>query len=113
MFSVCKVRDLSEVNLNDKFVFLSKTDEELSLVCLTKAVPHNTLQRDDGWKALRIQGELDFSLVGLLAQIATILAAQQISIFAISTYNTDYILVKEQNCAAAVKVLAAAGYEIF
>lgn len=111
-FSVCKVRDFSEVNLEDKFVFISKTDEELSLVCLTEAVPNNALKRDDSWRAIRIQGELDFSLVGILAKISAILANNKIGIFAISTYNTDYILIKEQNCVAAVEALTAEGYEI-
>ena len=111
-FSVCKVRAFSEVNLEEKFVFISKTDEELSLVCLTETVPNNVLKRDDSWRAIRIQGELDFSLVGILAKISTILANHKIGIFAISTYNTDYILIKEQNCIAAVQALTANGYEV-
>ena len=53
-FSVCKVKDYSKVNLQDTFTFVAKTDEELSLVCLTQSVPDNTTEREDGWKALRI-----------------------------------------------------------
>lgn len=67
-------------------------DEEKSLVCITSEVPENTVQRDDGWKAFCIQGVWDFSLIGILAKIATILADNGISIFAVSTYNTDYRL---------------------
>ena len=94
-FTVCKVEDYSQVNLDKEFTFIEKTDEENSLVCLTENVPTNTTEREDGWRALRIEGVLDFSLVGILAKIATILADCKIPIFAISTYNTDYVLVKE------------------
>ena len=69
-FSVCKVEDLSQVNLNQDFYFIGKTDEELSLVCRTGDVPAGTVSREDGFKAFRIQGELDFSLIGILARIS-------------------------------------------
>ncbi|MBE5960982.1 MAG: ACT domain-containing protein [Lachnospiraceae bacterium] len=111
-FSVCKVRDYSEVNLADKFLFVGKTDEELSLVCLTDTVPSNTIEREDGWRAMRIQGELDFSLIGILSKISTILADNKIGIFAVSTYNTDYILVKEENYERALGLLKDNGYKI-
>lgn len=89
-FTVCQVKDYSLVNLDSEYSFIEKTDEEKSLVCITSEVPKNTIQRDDGWKAFRIQGVLDFSLIGILAKIATILADNGISIFAVSTYNTEY-----------------------
>ncbi len=111
-FSICKVKDLSEVNLNDKFCFVGKTDEELSVVCLSNQVPGNVTERDDGWKAMRIQGELDFSLIGILSKISGILANEKIGIFAISTYNTDYILTKAENYERALVALKEAGYEI-
>ena len=72
--------------------FIGSTDAELSLVCETDRVPRRTLAREDGWRALRIVGQLDFSLTGILSRIATILADEKIGIFAVSTYNTDYIL---------------------
>lgn len=62
-FSVCKIRDLSGVNLTDSFYFIGKTDEELSLVCRTEHVPEETTDREDGWKTFRIEGVLDFSLI--------------------------------------------------
>lgn len=111
-FSVCQVEDYSLVNLDAEYSFIGKTDEEKSLVCLTADVPANTIQREDGWKAFRIQGALDFSLVGILAKISTLLADNGISIFAISTYNTDYVLIKEENYQRGLDVLRAAGYEI-
>lgn len=60
---------------------------------------------DDGWKAFRIQGVLDFSLIGILAKIATVLADNGISILAVSTYNTDYVLIKKENYQKALDIL--------
>lgn len=111
-FSVCKVPDLTKVNFNDEYWFLSKTDEEISLVCQNKYVPDNNIEREDGWKAFRIQGILDFSLIGILSGISTILAENKIGLFAVSTFNTDYILVKENNYNMALEKLKAAGYII-
>ena len=111
-FSVCKVMDYSLVNLNEEYIFIGKTDEENSLVCMTGDVPPNVIQRDDGWKCFRIQGILDFSLIGILSEIAEILAKNRISIFAISTYNTDYVLIKKENYQKALDILEHSGYEI-
>ncbi len=111
-FTVCKVTKPGNVDLMQGFFFLSKTDEEISLVCETQYVPSNTTHREDGWKAFRIQGTLDFSLIGILSKITTILAENKIGIFAVSTYNTDYILVKEENLEKSMRVLGEAGYEI-
>lgn len=111
-FSVCQVEDYSLVNLDSEYNFIGKTDEEKSLVCLTREVPANTIRREDGWKAFRIQGVLDFALVGILAKIATVLAENGISIFAVSTYNTDYVLIKAENYQKGMDVLQAAGYEV-
>lgn len=111
-FTVCQVKDYSLVNLDSEYSFIEKTDEEKSLVCITSEVPENTIQRDDGWKAFRIQGVLDFSLIGILAKIATILADNGISIFAVSTYNTDYVLIKKENYQKALEVLQTTGYKI-
>ena len=86
-FSVCKIRDLSGVNLTDAFYFIGKTDEELSLVCRTEHVPEETTDREDGWKAFRIEGVLDFSLIGNLAEISAVLAECSIGIFVVSTFG--------------------------
>lgn len=111
-FSVCKVKDLSDVDLTREYCFIGKTDEECSLVCLTEYVPAQTMEREDGWRAFRMQGVLDFSLIGILAKISGLMADNGIGIFAISTYNTDYILTKKENYERALEVLAQAGYEI-
>ena len=110
--SVCKVADISDIDLNAEFFFVGKTDEELSLVCKTEDVPKKTMERDDGWRGFRIQGILDFSLIGILSKLSGILAEHKIGIFAVSTYNTDYILVKEENYERALEVLASEGYKV-
>ena len=111
-FSVCKVADYSGIDLMKPFCFTGTTDEENSLVCPESLVPQNTTERDDGWRGFRIIGQLDFSLIGILAGISKILAAKEIGIFAISTFNTDYILTKEENFRKAMEVLQNAGYEV-
>ena len=110
--SVCKISDVSEIALQKDFYFIGRTDEELSLVCRTEDVPDSTLECDDGWRGFRIQGVLDFSLIGILSKLSAILAEQQIGIFAVSTYNTDYILVKEKDFDRALNALADNGYTV-
>ncbi len=110
--TVCKVADISAVDISTDFYFIGKTDEEVSLVCRTEDTPSVTIERDDGWRGFRIQGILDFSLVGILSKLSGILAENNIGIFAVSTFNTDYILVKAENFEKALSVLSAAGYNI-
>ena len=110
--TVCKVEDISAVNINADFYFIGKTDEEISLVCRTEDTPPLAIERDDGWRGFRIQGMLDFSLIGILSKISGILAEHKIGIFAVSTYNTDYILVKEENFDRALSVLNSEGYSV-
>lgn len=86
-FTVCQVADYSQVNWTAEFCFTGKTDEEYSLVCATGDVPANVIRRDDGWKGFRIQGILDFSLVGILSKIATLLAENSIPIFVSAQYS--------------------------
>lgn len=111
-FTVCKVKDYTLVNMEDAYCFIGKTDEEKSLVCRTGNVPKNVIEQENGWKAFRIQGILDFSLIGVLSKIAALLAENNIGIFVISTYNTDYIFVKEEKVFEALQLLADAGYRI-
>ena len=110
--TVCKVDSAKYIDLNADFYFIDRTDEEFSLVCRTESTPANTIAREDGWRGFRIEGTLDFSLIGILAPITAILAENKIGIFAVSTYNTDYVLVKEENYEKALAVLEAAGYEV-
>ncbi|MBR5649673.1 ACT domain-containing protein [Pseudobutyrivibrio sp.] len=110
--TVCKVEAITDIDMTADFFFIGKTDEEMSLVCKTNDVPKNTTERDDGWKGFRIQGVLDFSLIGILSKLSGILAENNIGIFAVSTFNTDYILIKTENYEKALSVLSAEGYTI-
>ena len=87
------------------FFSISKTRDELSIVCSESSVPDN-IKSEKKWKAFKVEGPLDFSLTGILASLASPLAEAKISIFAISTFDTDYILVKDENLEKAVKVLS-------
>jgi len=110
--TVCKVPDVSSIDCGKSFYFIGKTDEEISLVCLTEDTPRKTTAREDGWKGFRVRGPLDFSLVGILAELSDLLARNGISIFAVSTFNTDYILVKEEHFEDAVNIFEAAGLAV-
>lgn len=111
-FAVCQVVDYSQVNMENPFVFTGATDGEKSLVCPIALVPENALSVDKTWSAFRIEGILDFSLIGILSKISSLLAENNIGIFAISTYNTDYILTKTADFQSALRVLEEAGYQI-
>ena len=111
-FSVCKLRDFSAVDLSRPFHFAANTDEECSLVCPTSDVSDDVIAREDGWRAFRIEGVLDFSLIGILARISSLLANHGIGIFTVSTYNTDYILTKAENFEPALQALANDGYRV-
>lgn len=110
--TVCKAADISALDLTRDFYFIGRTDAEISLVCKTCDVPGQTVAREDGWRGFRIVGELDFSLIGILSRISTLLAEHKIGIFAVSTYNTDYILVKRENFVRALDALESAGYRV-
>lgn len=111
-FSICKLKDYSQIDLSHPFTFTGATDEENSLVCPTSVAPSDTTERSDGWRAFRIEGVLDFSLIGILSKISAVLAENRIGIFAISTFNTDYILTKEADFGKALELLSAEGYTI-
>ena len=114
-FTVCKLHSLGDaapVQTNGGIFFLSQTENEISLVCSTAHAPKNTLARKDGWRAFHIAGQLDFSLIGILAEISAILAHEGIGIFVVSTYNTDYVLTKAENLPHALAALQQAGHTI-
>jgi len=111
-FSVCKTRSFPKKFFERGFCFLARTDHEISVVCETKEAPSDVSARQDGWRALRIQGTLDFALTGILAGISAVLAQRQISIFAVSTYDTDYVLVRENQLQEAVEALRAAHWKV-
>ncbi|MFZ6030862.1 MAG: ACT domain-containing protein [Chloroflexota bacterium] len=94
-----------------ELVALMRSVDELSVVCTAGAVPAG-VQAEPDWRALRVQGPLDFSLVGVLAELSNVLADAGVSIFAISTYDTDYLLVKASTLEKAVRALQAAGHVV-
>ena len=110
--TVCKAASASDIDLAAPCYFIGRTDEELSLVCRSEEVPAGVTEREDGWRGFRIRGRLDFSAVGILAALTGVLAGRGIGLFAVSTFNTDYILVKERDFARALEALAAEGYGI-
>lgn len=110
--SVCKLKSADQIDTGSGFFFAARTSDEISLVCDTGSVPSDAVARSDGWKALRVTGTLDFSLVGILSGISGALAGAGIGIFAVSTYDTDYILVKKKDLPRAAAALRDAGYGI-
>jgi hypothetical protein len=94
-----------------EFFSITRTAEELSVVCDAKLVPDG-VRHEGGWRALQVAGPLDFALTGVLASIAVPLAEAGVSIFAVSTFDTDYVLVKQNNVERAAQVLQAAGHRL-
>ena len=110
--TVCTLACPEDFDPGKDFFFMGRTDNEISLVCRKEDVPEKTLEREDGWRGFRIRGVLDFSLIGILARISSLLAEAGISIFALSTYQTDYILVREGDFERALDLLSSQGYTI-
>jgi len=111
-FGVCRLNAYEAIPywaLSGSFYAITKTDDELSIVCPQNQIP-NSITCEKSWRALKIEGPLDFSLVGILSSIGTILAQHKISLFAISTFDTDYILVKEKDLLRAVDALQSENY---
>lgn len=100
-----------EVVFKQEFYSITKTNEELSIV-VDEDINISSDIVEYNWRAMKIVGTLDFSLIGILSRISTILAQAEISIFAISTYNTDYILLKANKLEKAIEVLKQNNYEI-
>ena len=103
--SVCKLDALPESLPEKGFCSIVRTDEEVSLVCETEATPASAIAREDGWRAFKVAGPLDFELVGILAKISSALAEAEVPLFAISTFDTDYVLVKENKLETAIDAL--------
>lgn len=113
-YGVCRLNKtelIPEWARNSDFFSITKTSDELSIVCFQDNIP-NDIKCEKDWRVLKIEGPLDFSLIGILASISTILAQNGISIFAISTYDTDYILVKNKDIDNAIDSLIKERYEV-
>jgi hypothetical protein len=112
-YSVCRLPPSDRIpswalELHEGFVSITRTPDELSIVCADEAVPPD-ITVEEGWKAMAVPGPIPFSETGVLARLATPLAAAGISIFAISTYDTDYVLVKEPDLERALETLRSTG----
>ena len=94
-----------------ELVSLTRTLDELSVVSPAEAVPES-IKSERGWRALRVAGPLDFSLVGILAELSGVLAQAEIPIFALSTFDTDYLLVGDRDLERAVRALKSAGHRV-
>lgn len=112
--AVCRLDPRERVSVwvaEAPFFSVTRTPEELSVVCPEQNLP-SKMTCEKGWRALKIESQLDFSLMGVLASITAPLAEAGVSIFAISTYDTDYVLVREEALDTAVAALREAGHEI-
>jgi len=111
-FTVSKIENIWQIDFTQEYIFISKTPDEISLVCESANTPANTIASEPGWKALKISGILDFGMVGVIAKISNILAAEGISIFVVSTYNTDYIFLKSNTFEKGIQLLGRHGYNV-
>jgi hypothetical protein len=96
---------------SSRFVSITRTAHELSIVCAQEDVPDD-VQRADNWRCLMVEGPLDFSLTGVLSALLAPLAKAGVSIFALSTYDTDYLLVRAAQLDLAIQALSAAGHPV-
>jgi uncharacterized protein len=113
-FSICRLgkdAPIPDWALSSGLFSITRTDEELSVVCPQARVPEG-MRRDDGWRCLQVEGPLDLSTTGVLASLTGPLAGEGIGVFAVSTYDTDYLLVKEGNLEKAVTVLLGNGHTV-
>jgi hypothetical protein len=93
------------------FISITRTSDELSIVCAGANVPEG-VKSDRGWRCFKVEGPLDLSLTGVLASLANPLAEARINIFALSTFDTDYLLVKEDKVSRAAEVLIRSGHRL-
>lgn len=93
------------------FVSITRTSEELSIVCLEANIAEG-VEADRGWRSFKVEGPLDLSLTGVLASLVHPLAEARINIFAMSTFDTDYLMVKEDKVLRAADVLARSGHRL-
>lgn len=113
-FGICRLENSDGIPawaLVGSFFSITKTAEELSIVCPAAAVPVGT-KGERGWRCLKVAGPLHFDQIGILSALAQPLAQAGVSIFAVSTYDTDYLLVKGRDLARAVEALQLAGHEV-
>ena len=109
-YSICKLHSVDEIPCACPPAFMAITKEEISLVCHRCDLPEHLIKASHGWRLFQIGGTLDFSMTSIISNISGILAEANVSIFVISTYNTDYFMVKEENVEMAVLYLEESGH---
>ncbi len=112
--AICRLdpdADVPTWTSGSRFLSITRTDDELSVVCAEAGVPEE-VKSDRGWRCLKVAGPLDLALTGILASLANPLAEARINIFAVSTYDTDYLLVKEGTLARTIDVLVRSGHRV-
>lgn len=110
-YAVCKLNNISAL-LPCGIFFLARSDNEISLVCESQFVPNDVLFCEKSWRGLRIKGSLPFETIGVIAHLTKILKEANVSVFAISTYDTDYFFVKHNDFDKAKEAFIDEGYEI-
>lgn len=114
VFAICRLDKDSLIPdwaLVGDFYSITRTHDELSIVCPQVNVPEG-IACDKGWRCLKVDGSLDFSLTGIIASLATTLTRAGISIFGMSTYDTDYLMIKDKDFERTVLVLSQAGHQV-
>ena len=111
-FSICRLERIPDTDALPHPFFIAGTSDEISLVCRGSCVPADAIGISPGWAMLRVEGPLDFSMVGVISGISAVLADAEVSIFAVSTYLTDYLLVRSEDASRACDALASEGYPI-
>lgn len=111
-FIICEIQNLDEVNIHDEFCFLSKTDNEYSLICTTRFQPNKVLNIQSGFKCLRIENKLEINTTGIIAKLSSLLALYDISLIAISTFNTVYLFVKSTKLNRSIEIFSANNYNV-
>lgn len=113
-YAICRLEPTCQTPLwaqNSEFCSLTRTPEELSIVCVEESVPEE-VRCERGWKMLKLAGPIPFAVTGVVAAISEVLARERIGIFVISTYDTDYVLVQEHAIDAAIAALQCAGCRV-
>jgi hypothetical protein len=114
-FAICRLEKDAPIPawaVCGSFHSITRTADELSVVCPHSDVPHE-IRPQRGWRCIKVQGPFDFSQIGILASLAEPLADAGISIFALATYDTDYVLVDAQQLEKALQVLREGGHQVW
>lgn len=114
-FGICRYdadKEIPERILKSKFFSVTRTSDELSLICPIEYMPADA-RCESNWKCLKVNGPLDFAQTGILSSLASVLAEAEISLLTFSTFETDYIMVKDVDLAITIKSLKSRGHQVY